>query len=417
MPALLQKDTTHHLRDGEVVIAKRPNTSKWQYRIKRPKGDWEIRSTKTADLERAKQVATERYDEMRFLHKHELPLDKSKKFNDVASLYLKQLTDDIGASTGKAVCVSYASVINTWILPFFEGVALLEVDEDKIYQYEKHVQRSFGRTPAKTTINTHNVTLRAIFDLAARKKWIQRGAIPKLTVKGKGIKTKRRPHFKPNEWNKLTSFMNGKWQTDTRTWLGRYKRQVLRIYVLMIANTGMRPGGEPLNLKWKHVQPFKKPASKRETFQVKLLKDDEEAAAGNETYLRLLVSGKTAEHETEGYRSVIARHGVKLWLDQLAELTGRTDDEDYLFCLPDGSPIKDLPHMFTQLITDCNLLRDTQGNRRTLYSLRHTYATYRIIYANAPYEILALQMGTSVNMIEQHYSHLKVEDSAAMLAS
>ena len=132
MPALLQKDTTHHLRDGEVVIAKRPNTKKWQYRIKRPKGDWEIRSTKTADLELAKEVATDRYDEIRYLHKHELPLDKSKKFNDVASLYLKQLTDDIEAGTGKPVFVSYASVINTWLLPFFEGVALLEVDEDKI---------------------------------------------------------------------------------------------------------------------------------------------------------------------------------------------------------------------------------------------------------------------------------------------
>jgi integrase len=179
----------------------------------------------------------------------------------------------------------------------------------------------------------------------------------------------------------------------------------------------MRPGGEPLNLKWKHVKPFKKPASKRETFQVELLKDDEEAAASDDTYLRFMVSGKTAKHETEGHRSVIARHGVKLWLDQLKELTGRTDDEDYLFCLPDGVQIKDLPHMFTRMLTDCNLLCDADGNRRTLYSLRHTYATYRILYASAPYEILALQMGTSVNMIEQHYSHLKVEDSAELLAS
>ena len=417
MPAILQKDTTHHLRDGEVVIAKRPNTSKWQYRIKRPKGDWEIRSTKTTDLELAKQVATERYDEIRFRQKHDLPLDTSKKFNDVASLYLGQLTDHIEASTGKPVYVSYASVINTWLLPFFEGVALLEVDDDKIYEYEQHVHASLGRMPAKTTINTHNVVLRAIFDLAARKKWIQRGAIPKLTVKGKGVKTKRRPIFMPSEWNKLTSFMNGKWQTDTKTWIGRYKRQLLRIYVLTLASTGMRPGEEPLNLKWKHVQSFKKPASKRETFQVELLKDDEEVAAKDKTFLRLLVSGKTAEHETEGYRSVIARHNVKGWLDQLKELTGKKDEEDYLFCTPDGKKLKDLPHMFTNLLIDCNLLYDANGNRRTLYSLRHMYATYRIIYANASYEILALQMGTSINMIEQHYSHLKVEEEAELLAS
>ena len=32
--------TTRHMREGSVLVAMRPNTTKWQMRIKRPKGDW-----------------------------------------------------------------------------------------------------------------------------------------------------------------------------------------------------------------------------------------------------------------------------------------------------------------------------------------------------------------------------------------
>jgi len=33
-------DTTRHMREGSVLVAMRPNTTKWQMRIKRPKVDW-----------------------------------------------------------------------------------------------------------------------------------------------------------------------------------------------------------------------------------------------------------------------------------------------------------------------------------------------------------------------------------------
>ena len=54
-----------------------------------------------------------------------------------------------------------------------------------------------------------------------------------------------------------------------------------------------------------------------------------------------------------------------------------------------------------------NLLIDTvTGKRRVLYSLRHTYATIALQIDKVEIHTLALQMGTSVGMIEQHYSHL-----------
>ena len=52
--------------------------------------------------------------------------------------------------------------------------------------------------------------------------------------------------------------------------------------------------------------------------------------------------------------------------------------------------------------------KDKNGNNRTLYSLRHTYATMRI--NEVPIYQLAVNMGTSVEMIEDYYSHAKVRD-------
>jgi len=45
---------------------------------------------------------------------------------------------------------------------------------------------------------------------------------------------------------------------------------------------------------------------------------------------------------------------------------------------------------------------------RTLYSLRHTYATLALMNGIGVHE-LAKQMGTSVNMLERHYSKLTPE--------
>jgi integrase len=46
------------------------------------------------------------------------------------------------------------------------------------------------------------------------------------------------------------------------------------------------------------------------------------------------------------------------------------------------------------------------GKTRTLYSLRHTYATFALVNDGMDIHALAKQMGTSIGMIERHYSHL-----------
>jgi len=55
------------------------------------------------------------------------------------------------------------------------------------------------------------------------------------------------------------------------------------------------------------------------------------------------------------------------------------------------------------------------GRNRTPYSLRHTYATLELIENRADLHTIVKQMGTSVGMIEKHYSKLTTTMAADRL--
>ena len=78
-----------------------------------------------------------------------------------------------------------------------------------------------------------------------------------------------------------------------------------------------------------------------------------------------------------------------------------------VFRLPDGTVSKNIHQTFRKFLTDAGLITCPRtGQNRTLYSLRHTYATFALLNDGMDIHALAVQMGTSIGMIERHYSHL-----------
>jgi integrase len=162
--------------------------------------------------------------------------------------------------------------------------------------------------------------------------------------------------------------------------------------VLILANTGMRHGTESYGLKWKQI-----------SFHI---------GRHGRRYLILNVDGKT------GKRELAARSNVAVYLQRIQS---RCDDikdipfeqlieqghNKFVFRLNDGTQTTSLGQTFEILLKDAGLLVDRRTDQnRTLYSLRHTYATLALLYARMEIHVLATQMGTSVGMIERHYSHL-----------
>ena len=81
--------------------------------------------------------------------------------------------------------------------------------------------------------------------------------------------------------------------------------------------------------------------------------------------------------------------------------------EQPVFRLPDGTASANLRQTFKIFMKDTGLLTCPRtGQDRTLYSLRHTYATFSLLNDGMDVHTLAVQMGTSILMIERHYSHL-----------
>ena len=92
------------------------------------------------------------------------------------------------------------------------------------------------------------------------------------------------------------------------------------------------------------------------------------------------------------------------------------DIDEPVFRCRDGSIAKDYHGAFRIMLEKAKLLNDVNGARRSLYSLRHTYATFQIIYNRLDLHTLAKNMGTSIAMLERHYSHLEVLHRAEALA-
>lgn len=95
-------------------------------------------------------------------------------------------------------------------------------------------------------------------------------------------------------------------------------------------------------------------------------------------------------------------------------LTERVNNK--VFSFNGGYQPPSLNGTFRRLMRDTGLLKDADGQNRTLYSLRHTYATFEMLCGEVDIHTLSKQMGNSAAMIERHYSKLTATMAAGRLA-
>lgn len=380
------KHDLRYVRDGEVVMFKTVQNKFWQCRYKLPNAKWYRFSTKHIRFEYAVKFATERYDESRFLYKYNLP-QNTKSFKQVATLTISKMKLQLETGTGKSVYYSYITAITNHILPFFKNKFIDRIQQKDIQNFYTHQYEKFKRPLKSSTLSNYNSALMKIFNEALEHGWLSQFQIPKL--QNKGVASNRRPAFNLDELGILIRALK-KWSK-----IGNVKtlqmRELLKDYVLILVNTGIRHGTESQNIQWKHISWFNHKDGSR--------------------YLMIAVDGKT------GRRELIARHNVLVYLKRIqsrfADLNTMTFDElleakldVHVFRLRNGLQTNNLNQSFEQFLKYVGMLKDKFGDNRTLYSLRHTYATMTLMRGQVGIHDLARQMGTSVVMIEKHYSHL-----------
>lgn len=400
--------------EGKAVIYRRGRSSRWQCRIKLKDGTWYRTSTGEVEKDAAFDKAIEFYHNARVKAQENLP-QASRRFKSVAQLTITQMKTALEHNRGKKVFKDYIAALEQYFIPYFGKYSIDRISIDRVENFEEWRLVKMNKTVmAKSTLNTHNAAAAKVFKLAVNRNWLTEELVPQF--KYEGSKSEVRPSFSRQEYYELARNLrywavSGYVDRDTskNRFLGKrrirentaMKRELLRDYVLILANTGARHGTEMFELKWKDIDWY--------------------IDRDNNRFLQLTVDGKT------GNRQLIARHKVVTYLKRiqsrfphLAKMSFnellRARVNEYVFRQSNGELPNALDKNFQEYLEALNLLHGTTSEqKRTLYSLRHFYATY-MIEQNVSPAILAKQMGTSIGMIEKHYSKFIPNMAAAMLA-
>jgi len=414
MPAQLK--TTYTLMEKTLVIYRRERSSVWQCRYK-VDGTWQRASTKETQLGKAKEVAKRILIEAEIRKQSNLPV-VTRKFRDVAKLAIKRMEEELTNGTGKVSYKDYIRVTNEYLIPILGKRNITSIDVAALDELDAKRIEMMGKAPSQSTLLTQNAALNRVFDEAVIHNFLTEANRPKLDAKGR--KSDRRPAFELDELQAVLGNFAA-WIERARNEHSKEMRQIMRDYVEMLVDTGARPGVELLELKWKQIRPQIKPVLLPTS---KIVNDEYGEDEETETVLEMnrtvemTVSGKTGTRDIIGRQPTvdalkrIAQRNYSVEMSVLEPLknVATAQNNDYVLRTKEKQDVSSsFQKMLERYLEEHSLLLDAKKeHKRVFYSFRHTYATLALTHDKVPIHTLAQQMGTSVLMIERHYSHLKV---------
>jgi len=373
--------TTHTLMGGKLHVYKRENSTCWQCSTYLAGKNRRV-STKEESLSKAKDFAEDWYLELHGKHKRG-EVRNEKTFKIAAKQFEREFEMITEGQRSSAYVDGVKLRIKVNLIPFFGDMGLSEITPGQVQEYRIHRREQAiekrGKPPARSTMHQEIVALRQVLKTAVRHEWLDR--LPDLSEPYKSSgKISHRAWFSPEEYRQLYTATRRRANNPVRK---RYKWQCeqLHDYVLFMANTGLRPD-EAMRLQYRDV----------------VIVEDE---ATEETILEIEVRGKRGV----GYcKSTVGA------VRPFERLKKRNDPAHTDLVFP-----KTHRELLNNILEEEGLKFDREGNRRTAYSLRHTYICLRLMEGADIYQI-AKNCRTSVEMIEKYYaSHIKNNLDAAAI--
>ncbi|NDD14577.1 MAG: hypothetical protein EB072_18520 [Betaproteobacteria bacterium] len=418
-----KSETTHEVIERELIVYRRERSDVWQCRFK-VADIWQRASTKERDLQKAIRKSYELRMEAEIRRRSNLPV-VTRRFRDVARLALKRMANEIEAGAGKPSYSDYISAITGYLIPILGNYSITNIDHKALDELETKRTKIMGKVPTRSTLLNHNAALNKVFDEAIKHNFMSEAHRPKLEAKGK--KSERHPDFTLKEIQAVLNNFDA-WIIKGKTPQSVERREVLRDYVELLIDTGARPGKELMNLKWKqvHFDMSPKLTATSERIVDDSGEEEEIVLTDLQRTLRLIVTGKTGPRELIGrapsVRTLIRiakRHyGVENPISDPFRGVAIPTNEDYVLRTKTGKidPRQSFQKMLEDYLREHNLLYDPRTEKNhVFYSFRHAYATLALTFDKTPIHTLTKQMGTSVTMIERHYSHLKVTEAIDQL--
>ncbi len=391
------------VKPNAIRLVRRVDSPTWQVHYKVDKlGVWIRKSTKTANLDEAREFAEEHWMEAKILAKNGNPV-LSKKFKAVAHMVLLDLERKIAESgTKRGSNNDYVSAIRTYLVPFFGAYNIDRLTQHQVNEFHTWRKDKLGRELSKSAQANHNAAMNMVLDHAVVQGYMMPFQRPVL--RNTGEDSGRRPDFNEAELKKLIEYLPT-WVEKAYRDDSRELRELLSIYIPFVAATGMRPGTETEFLEWRHIE----------------LRDN-----GSKKYLYCnVLRGKTVK---KGKRmGFVMDDACAPLLSKLVEMApefkGKTLqevlDEKHavvLFRTRSGT-VPDKPSVqFKQLLQQTGLLTcPITDEPRSLYSLRH-YAISQAIKKGMQDHQLENYFRTSAKMISKYYNHYDSEMNIDLFA-
>jgi integrase len=369
----------HELMGGKLRLYKRSESGYWQCSAYLGGKNRRV-STKEDGLSRAKDFAEDWYLGMRGKTRNgELP--NGKPFRFAADQFMKEFPVITNGERNAHYVKRHGDRLRVYLNPFFGNKAVTEVTPGLVQEYRIYRSQNSctGKAPARSTVHQEIVLLRQILKTAQRHGWL--AAVPDLSMPYRTAgKVTHRAWFSPVEYRQLYEATRERAKNPKQKQY-QWQNEQLHDYVLFMANTGIRPD-EASQLQYRDVS---------------VEHDD----ATDETILVIEVRGK---------RGVGYCKSTKNAVRPFTRLRRRNDPAPTDLLFPNTHRT-----IFNDVLDELGLKTDRDGNRRTAYSLRHTYISFRLMEGADIYQI-AKNCRTSVEMIEKHYAiHLKNSLDAAAI--
>lgn len=403
----------------KLVVFKIAASRYWQMRCW-INGKTHRRSTKTTSLRNALSVARHFFE--RLVHEQcnssSKPTDDKQAFDEqpkmhkvrssflfataAAQLYANEQARQERGEFALGSLQVLRNRLDAHVIPRFGKLPLDSIDYNALLQFVQFLSKQY----TTTTVSQYLVVVRKVLTLAVKSGHL--AALPEFPkIK---VTTAARAAFTPTEYWKVVRtarHLIGQTHPDS----SRYLRAE---YKLRKQDTCM-----PHDLSWAigfMINAFIRPSDLR-TLQHRHV---EVVNQGSLQYLRLTLP-ETKRHAAP---IVTLQPAVRIYkqITKLRAASNQARPTDYLFLphLKDRAYALDvLSIMFNWVLKETGLKEDANGKPRSLYSLRHSAITFRLLYGSG-IDILTLARNarTSVEIINKHYaSTVTPEQNIQMLHS
>lgn len=389
----------HKMYEDECIVSKTKQSGEiWQCRIWVSEDKAYIRkSLKTRNLETAKERAKKLYLETQgnlAIGKSPFSLTTRKGVD----AYIQYRADDVGTRIVKGRLVTIKTHLSHWLKFIGRDTKLSELERRSCLGYFNWRNKTTGNKVKDVTLKNEQSTINAMWRYLYKERHtdFENFEFEKLSPVT-NVDDIRRATLTDEEYRDLTNYLrtycSQKLNKDSETY---FKKQQFRLYVLILANSGMRVG-ELNQLTWKNVK------TRFEKFNGK----------------KLRVAEINVLHQTSKVRKdriFISRRGDLF--DELKELNEEFSlDKDLIFNTNGKSLSMDLLRWHWHTVMSDIGVENYRERKVTFYSLRHFFITQRI-KNGASFAILSKVCGTSIKQIEDTYWHTDIKTlTNAVLAS